>query len=345
MEAIDNRIRSTEGELRSRWETVRENLSRVPEMPAENFREAIQSLWFIFAFLRTCGNWPAVGRIDWMLGPYLKKDLEEDNITLDEAREYLAHFWIKGCEWVTLETNPGNRSGSGDGQNYQNIVLGGQDAQGNDESNEVTYLVLDVIEELGLGDYPTSVRISHNTPEKLVRRLAEVIRYGGGILAVYNDDIVIPSLVKFGYSLEEACRYANDGCWEVQVPGKTRFGYWAWDALSLFQLSTLKLKDSAPSNLPYQNMDQLFEAYINDLRNEFIRYTEIERDTDKRHVNLIMALLVEDCIARAKDYMLGGAHYQVSSPHAGGLTYVANALQAIEYVVYEKKMMSLNEFL
>ncbi len=345
LEAIDLRITQTEGDIRARWQIVRENLTRVPLEPAENFREAIQSFWFIFAFLRACGNWPAVGRFDYILWPYLEKDLETGRITLDEAREYVAHFWIKGCEWVTLETNPGNRAGSGDGQNYQNVVLGGQDAEGNDVSNELTYLVLDVIEELGISDYPTSVRISANAPERLVRRVAEVVRYGGGILAVYNDDIVIPALVEFGYSREEACLYANDGCWEVQVPGKTCFDYWAWDVLSRFQMSTLRLGEPGASVLPYQSFDELFDAFVEDIRKDFIEYTERPRPRNEQRVNLIMAMLVDDCIERALDYVQGGAHYQVLSPHGGGLPDVANAMQAIRYVVYEKQMMSLNEFM
>ncbi len=77
-----------------------ENLKRVPFEPARNFYEAVQSLWFTFAFIRLCGNWPGIGRIDYLLGDYLKKDLENGALTLDEAREILAHFFIKGCEWI-----------------------------------------------------------------------------------------------------------------------------------------------------------------------------------------------------------------------------------------------------
>lgn len=342
--AIDEKILNTEGVVRIRWEEVRKNLTNVPLEPAQNFREAIQSLWFIFVFLRALGNWPAVGRIDWMLGSYLKKDLESGAITLDEAREYIAHFWIKGCEWVALETNRGNRAGSGDGQNYQNIVLGGQDADGNDTSNEITYLVLDVIEELGIADYPTSVRISKNTPEKLMRRVAEVLRYGGGALAVYNDDIVIPALIEFGYSKEEACLFANDGCWEVQIPGKTKFDYWPWDVLSVFQNETLRMGDAGASQLPYEDFDALFQAYMKDLYKDFVWYLDKERDNNPARVNLAMAMLVEDCIGRAKDFAMNGADYRVFAPHAGGLPDVANAMQAIYHVVYEKKMMSLDAF-
>ena len=171
LDAIQEKITRTEGETKTRWEQIHANLTRVPMEPARNFREAVQSLWFMFVFQRLTGNWAAVGRVDWMLGPYLKKDLAEGIISLDEAREYIAHFWIKGCEWVDAETCIGHVEGSGDGQFFQNVVLSGQDEKGNDETNEVTYLVLDVLEELRIADYPTSVRISKNSPEKLIRRV------------------------------------------------------------------------------------------------------------------------------------------------------------------------------
>lgn len=352
--AIDERIRQTEGEVQLRWQIVRRNLTNVPYEHAANFVEAVQSLWFTFAFLRALGSWPAVGRIDYMLGDYLEQDLAKGVITIEDAREYLAHFWIKGSEWDTLRNAARwNREGSGNGQLFQNVVLGGQDAEGNDVSNLVTYLILDVIEELAIAVYPVSVRISSHSPEKLVRRVAEVMRFGGGILAVYNDDIVIPALMKFGYSKEEACLYANDGCWEVQIPGKTNFAYWGWDVLCTLQTSVLQLKKEGASDLPYQSFEELYNAYIEVLRKEFLQMTEMNPMYTanvlpmgaERAMNPAMAMLVDDCIARGKDYSQGGAHYCVRSPHAGGLPDAANALRAIQYVVYEKKWMTLNAFM
>lgn len=213
------------------YKRIRENLRNVPENPPASFYEAVQSLWFMFCFQRLCGSWPGIGRIDQMLGPYLKKDMEKGVITVDEAREILAHFWIKGCEW----TGANDFGGSGDAQHYQNIVLGGIDSTGAEVTNEVTYLVLDIVEELRISDFPIAVRVSSRTPEKLLRRIAEVQRLGGGIIGVYNEDLIINSLVDFGYSLEEARRFANDGCWEVQVPGKTCFAYIPIDVFGLLQ--------------------------------------------------------------------------------------------------------------
>ena len=151
-----------------RYKEIYENLKKVPFAPATTFYEAVQSLWFTFAFIRLCGNWPGIGRIDYLLGDYLKKDLASGKVSLDEAREILAHFFIKGCEWIN-----GQFIGSGDAQHYQNILLCGVDENGVEVTNEVTYLVLDILEELGISDFPTTVRVNKNTDEKLLRRVAE----------------------------------------------------------------------------------------------------------------------------------------------------------------------------
>lgn len=123
--------------------------------PPASFREALQALWFLFAFVRLCGNWPGIGRIDQMLGQFLEKDLQTGAISEAFARELTAHFFIKGCEWITLDSR-----GSGDGQHYQNIVLGGVDENGCQSDNTVTRLVLEVVEELPIGDFPIAVRIN-----------------------------------------------------------------------------------------------------------------------------------------------------------------------------------------
>ena len=345
LEALDGKIAGTGGEIQARYRAVRRNLIRVPFAPAEDFREAVQSLWFMFSILRSLGNWAAVGRVDYLLGPYLERDLAAGTITLDEAREYIAHFWIKGCDWVDLQTNPFSRPGSGDGQNYQNVVLSGLDDQGNDITNPVTYLVLDVVEELGISDFPIAVRLSTRSPETLVRRVAQVAKLGGGILAMYNDDVVIPSLVKFGYPVEEANVYANDGCWEVQVPGRTDFNYWAWDVLAIFQREVLRLTEEGPSRLPYRSIPEILEAFLNAVDRQYQK--DLARDHRSLFIvaNPVMSMLVDGCIRDGVDFASGGAHYRVRGVHAGGLPDVANALCAIDHVVFQKKMMDLDRFI
>jgi len=319
-----------------------ENLTRVPFLPATNFYEAVQSIWFTFAFIRLCGNWPGIGRIDWLLGDYLKKDLETGVLSPDEAREILAHFFIKGCEWVN-----GRYIGSGDAQHYQNLVLAGVDEDGTELTNEVTYLVLDILEELGISDFPTTVRLSKNTDEGLVRRVAEVMRYGGGTLAVYNEDLVIDALLKDGYPLREARKFANDGCWEVQIPGKTYFIYSPFDSLQILQKKTLNGYDSAEN---FADFEALYARYISDLREkveaifldkckcfESVGVPTKDWKWAKHTPCTVVSLFEAGCVEKGLCYLAGGPVYNINSPHIGGLADTVNALYAIKRLVFEEK--------
>jgi len=326
-----------------------ENLKRVPFEPATNFYEAVQSLWFTFAFLRLCGNWPGIGRIDWLLGDYLKKDLSEGKLTLDEAREILAHFFIKGCEWIN-----GKFIGSGDAQHYQNIILAGIDENGNEVTNEVTYLVLDILEELGISDFPTTVRINKNTDEKLLRRVAEIMRYGGGILAIYNEDLIIEALIKDGYVEREARKFANDGCWEVQIPGKTYFTYSPFDSLQILQKGTLK----GYNGVSFSDFEELYSKFIADLKSavtgihgtllsHFERFDEASNTWiwKKQLPCTLVSLFEEGCIEKGLSYLEGGPIYNLYSPHIGGLADTVNGLYVIKKLVFDEKKISFAEFL
>jgi formate C-acetyltransferase len=326
-----------------------ENLLTVPHRPAETFYQAVQSVWMTFAFLRLCGNWPGVGRIDVMLEPYLQRDLQAGRLTLSEAREILAHFFIKGCEWINGEIP--FLGGSGDAQHYQNLVIGGVDENGKEATGDVTYLVLDVLEELPIGDYPTTVRLNSRTDEKLVRRVAEVMRYGGGVLAVYNEDMVLKALEKDGYDLREARQFANDGCWEVQIPGKTFFAYTPIDSLQILQQKALNGYENCEN---YESFEALYAAYLEGLTEaaEGVLTTVSRRMAGRdeesgewlwidRTPCTVISLLEGGCIEKGLSYLEGGPVYNVQSPHLGGLADTANSLLAIQKLVYEEKKLSL----
>ena len=338
-------------ELKSKegYEQNYKNLKRVPFEPATNFYEAVQSIWFTFAFVRLCGNWPGIGRIDWLLGDYLKNDLKTKRITLDEAREILAHFFIKGCEWVS-----GGNYNSGDAQHYQNILLAGVDENGNEITNTVTYLVLDILEELGISDFPTTVRINKNSDEKLLRRVSEVIRFGGGIIAVYNEDLIIKSLTDYGYSLTEARKFANDGCWEIQIPGKTYFVYQPFDSLAILQKETL----NGYSSVDFKSFEDLYNKYIEDLKNKvnllkidthnsFIKSGVPAKDWKWKSARpcTVVSIFEEGCIEKGLSYLEGGPVYNVVSPHIGGLPDTINSLYAIKKLVFDEKRISFADFM
>lgn len=327
------------------WENYH-NLKNVPFAPAESFYEAVQSLWFTFAFVRLCGNWPGIGRIDWLLGEYLEKDLACGALTLEEAREILAHFFIKGCEWIK-----GGNCGSGDAQHYQNILLGGIDENGREVTNQVTYLVLDVLEELGISDFPTTVRIHNNTDQKLLNRVAEVIKLGGGVIAVYNEDLIIKSLVDYGYTLNEARKFANDGCWEVQIPGKTYFIYYPFDALKILQGMTLANYDGAA----FSDFDALYNAFIGNLKREIetmvtdinARFTSTDippKDWKWKSTTpcTVVSLFEQGCVEKGLSYYEGGPVYNVLSLHIGGLPDVVNSLYAIKKLVFDDKKVTFS---
>ena len=315
---------------------VLDAIQNVPENPPSNFREALQSLWLLWDFQRLCGNWSGIGRFDKMLGTFLKKDLQEKRITLDQARELIAHFWIKGCEWTTA-----TGCGSGDAQRYQNIVLAGVDEEGNEVANEVTDLVFDVVEELHISDFPIAVRISSKTDDRLIRRIARIQRLGGGIVAIYNEDRIIPSLVEFGYPLEEARDFANDGCWEVLIPGKSCFGYMPFDLLYLLQ-ETLRLNSDDGVPPCFESFDALYNDFKKRLAGYLTRLIN-EKAIGSAVPTVLIDLLVEGCIQKGRAYYNLGPKYTVSSPHAGGLPDVANSLLAIRSLVYEERKFTLAE--
>lgn len=318
-----------------------DNLKRVPFEAPESFREAIQSLWFMFAFTRLCGNWSAIGRFDYMLGGLLDADLSAGKLTLDEARELIAHFWIKGCEWITLDEE---HRGTGDAQHYQNIVLAGCDADGNDITNTLTYLVLDIVEEFPIPDFPIAVRVNPDTDDKLLEKIAAVQRHGGGVVAVYNEKLIIDSLVEFGYPRREANLFANDGCWEVQIPGKTCFSYCPIDIYGIYENEVLGM--SAEETPHYDSFEQLFDRFRQVMAKVMYDWNKSADGFAKNGGPCtVIGLFEDDCIENARDYYRGGCRYNSFSPHLGGVPDTANSMYAIKNLVFDEKRMSFEDFI
>jgi formate C-acetyltransferase len=339
---VRQRLVSCEGKTKGIYEQILESLMVVPENPPENFRQAVQSLWMMWTFQRLCGNWSGIGRIDKMLGSYLEKDLDEKRITLDEARELLAHFWIKGCEWISASWDL--PPSSGDAQFYQNIILSGVDNNGQDVTNEVTYLVLDIVEELHISDFPIAVRVSSRTPERLWRRIAEIQRLGGGIVSIYNEDLVLRSLSRFGYPLDEVRDFTNDGCWEVIIPGKTAFGYYPFDTLAILQetLGLGKENQTTPEVADFESLYDMFRQRLGGVLEKI--HDEIDGVFVKGSPSPLLSMFVEGCIERGRGYHDRGAMYNVFAPHAGGLPDTIDSLFVIKKYIFEEKAMSLKAF-
>ncbi|MFW6146450.1 MAG: pyruvate formate lyase family protein [Planctomycetota bacterium] len=351
IELLEQRLAEATGDERSACEEALANLRVVPEHRPETFKQALQALWSVWDFTRLCGNWSGIGRIDKILGPYLQADLDAGRITLDEAREWLAHFWIRGCEWITPAVGEGafERYG-GDAQHYQNIILAGIDEDGRDVVNEVTYLVLDVVEELHISDFPIAVRVNANTPDRLWRRIADVQRRGGGIVAIYNEPLMLEALTDFGWPRRDARNVANDGCWEAIVPGRTCFKYRPFDMLALLQ-DALGMGVWEPLG-DVTSFEQVYDRFRRRLA-EHCDAFHAEADTWNladgpagrgRGDAPLVSLLAGGCIERARDYHDRGADYNVIAIHAGGIPDTANSLLAIKRYVFEQQRLTLGEF-
>ena len=328
-------------EEKKSYQDIIDTLEQVPDRKPRSFREAVQSLWSMYCFNRLMGNWSGVGRIDKMLGPYLKEDLRKGILTIDEAREILAHFWIKGTEWI------GYHIESGDAQFYQNIILGGIDKDGREVTNDVTYLVLDIVEELHISDWPVAVRLGDKTPEKLFRRVAEVQRFGGGIVSVYSENVVIDALVKFGYPLDEAREFTNDGCWEAIIPGKTYFTYHPTDMVEVLG-RTLHLYEGQDPRVDYPDFESLYSAFIANLHKDIDDLQAwFDRDLNNPDwlPNTMASIFAEGCLEKGRNYWNRGPKYTMQGIHYGGVSDTANSLMVLKKLVYEDKYLSLDEFL
>ena len=320
------------------YRALYDTLSVVPFSPAKTFRQGVQSIWFTFSFIRLCGNWPGIGRMDLMLEELYRQDIAAGILTEADARELLAHFFIKGCEWIHLTSR-----GSGDAQHYQNLVLGGVDENGIDRTGDVTRLMLEIVEEFPIADFPIAVRIGHGSPAWIKTKMAEVIRHGSGVVAMYNEDLIIDSLVGFGYDLREARQFANDGCWEVQIPGRTHFIYRPMDLYGMFLREVLCLGAEEPAD--YADFEAMYTVFREKMDAVLAGFHDDADHFFWDDPSGVIDLFEDGCIEKACAYHNGGPVYNAYSPHFGGIPDTANAMYAIERLVFAEKRLSFADFM
>ena len=228
-------------------ENIAEVCNRVPEFSARNLQEAAQSIWFVNYALFETNTTVSIGRIDQILNPYYLKDLEENNLSLLRAQE-IADSFVLHCnnraqidpknyhleDQRTMEGAPeqctiGYYTGfvhtlendQADAINHwgQNILLSGLLPDGKDATSVLTYLFLNAHEKFSMTAPVLSLRLHKGSPEELIKRAAEVLKTGGGMPFINNDDVIVPAWQALGVSLEDACMYANSNCWETMIQG------------------------------------------------------------------------------------------------------------------------------
>lgn len=332
---------------------------KVPRFPAETFHEAVQSLYFIhlIAQIESGGNSVSIGRIDQILYPFYKTDLDTGRITPEYAKMLLCMLFIKTNEiWNVLEEAfiPGGEGA--EGKTTQNVTIGGVDQQGDDATNELSYLALDAFAEIRTVQPNFSVRISPSTPKDFIIKAVDYAR-DGVLLHFFNDETVILSLVLAGHSHTDARNYALVGCVEPNCQGKCFGSTFAvqFNGIKCLELSLTNgidnifgyqsgIQTGDPSSFhSYEDVWNAYDAQVRHFMNQMVRGMEILDRTIASNVpSPFASCMIDGCIESGKDLTAGGAVYNSTGVQLIGFANIADSLYAIKKAVYEDEIVEMS---
>ncbi|MBP7507309.1 MAG: glycyl radical protein [Prolixibacteraceae bacterium] len=335
---------------------------RVPAHAPENFWEAIQMYWFVhLGTITELNGWDAMnpGHFDQHLEPFYKKDIEEGSLTRENAKELLSCFWIK----VNNHTAPPKvgitARESGTYNDFTNINIGGIRSDGTNGVSEVSYIMLEIVEELHILQPGNSVHISSKTPDKFLKRACEVIRLGHGYPSVFNPDVYVLELMRQGKSLQDAREGGCSGCIEVGAFGKEAYlltGYLNVPKILEVTLNNgvdpmtgkiAGIKTGNPTEFKtYEELYDAFKRQLNFIIDTKIRVSNyIDRMFAKYAPAPFLSVVIEDCIKKGKDYYDGGPRYNTCYIQCTGLGTVTDSLSVLKKHVYEDKTFSMEKLL
>ncbi len=337
---------------------IARNCSRVPENGASNFYEACQSFWFVQMLLQveSSGHSISPGRFDQYMYPYYKKDIESGEITKEFAQELLDCIWVKLNDLNKIR-DAASAEGFAGYSLFQNLIAGGQNIYGEDATNDLSYMCLEATLHVMLPAPSMSVRVWNKSPHNFLIKAAKVTRTGVGLPAYYNDEVIIPSLLSRGLTIEDARDYGIIGCVEPQKAGKT----WGWHDAAFFNMCrVLELtfsngRDTDGTQVgiasgdinTFKTFDDFFEAYKKQMKYCISLLVNADNAIDVAHAERCplpyLASMVDDCIKRGKTPEQGGAIYNFTGPQGFGIANVADSMFAIRTLVFEQKKYTLHE--
>lgn len=337
---------------------------RVPWNPAESFREALQALWFTHMLVMAAESYPGAGlspgRIDQYLYPYYERDIASEQMKREEARELLQCCWIKHNYVYDYQgrvgTNQGINSGFG-----QLITLGGLGPQGEDASNPLTWLMLDVIEDMNLLEPKPNVRLHHNTPDDLLQRVVELIASAQGSPFLLNfDEAAIRGLEWQGLPRDELWDYAPVGCLENTLQGNDRSGTVDVN-LNIAKAVELALNDGRDmgtgkrigpaSGAPrsFADFPAFLAAFKTQLKALLERLIDCNNGADAIRAALeptpYLSALVDGCADSGRDITAGGAVHNYITVEGIALATAVDSLAAVKKLVYEDRTVSMDKLL
>ena len=336
---------------------IAQNCANVPEKGANGFYEACQSFWFVQQLLQieSSGHSISPGRFDQYMYPYYKKDLDSGKITRAQAQE------LMDCIWVKLnDLNKCRDAASAEGfagySLFQNLIAGGQNVEGIDVTNDLSFMSIQASMHVFLPQPSLSVRVWNGTPHEFLIKAAELTRTGIGLPAYYNDEVIIPSLVSRGLTLEDARDYNIIGCVEPQKAGKTE----GWHDAAFFNMCRpLELvfsngKDKGAQVGPetgdvekMETFEEFFHAYEIQMDYAIKLLVNADNAIDMAHAERcplpFLSSMVDDCMKRGKSVQEGGAVYNFTGPQGFGVANMADSLYSVKQLVFDEKKVTMKE--
>ena len=355
--AKDLASKEANAERKRELEVISKNCVRVPEFGATSFYEACQSFWFIQLLLQveSSGHSISPGRFDQYMYPYYKKDLDAGKITRERAQELLDCIWVKFNDINKVRDAASADGFAGYGM-FQNLIVGGQDIHGMDATNDLSYMCIEAAMHVPLPQPSISIRVWNGSPEDLLIKAAALTRLGTGLPAYYNDEIIIPSIMARGLTLEDARDYCIIGCVEPQKAGKTD----GWHDAAFFNMCRPmelvfsngydKGKKIGPDTGDVSDMktfEELYNAYKTQQSYMIKLLVNANNAIDMAHAVRcplpFQSCMVEDCIGRGKSLQEGGAIYNFTGPQGFGIANNTDGLIAIKKLVFEEGRFTLGE--
>ena len=355
--ALEMAEKCTDANRKKELVFIAQNCANVPENGATGFYEACQSFWFVQQLLQieSSGHSISPGRFDQYMYPYYEKDIKSGKITREFAQE------LMDCIWVKLnDLNKCRDAASAEGfagySLFQNLIAGGQNEDGIDVTNDLSFMSITSSMHVFLPQPSLSVRVWNGTPHEFLIRAGELTRTGIGLPAYYNDEVIIPSLVSRGLTLKDARDYNIIGCVEPQKSGKTE----GWHDAAFFNMCRpLELVFSngvdkgvqiGPRTGEVEDMktfDEFYQAYKDQMEYMISLLVNADNAIDMAHAERcplpFESCMVDDCIARGKSLQEGGAIYNFTGPQGFGVANMADALYAVKTLVFDEKKITLKE--
>jgi trans-4-hydroxy-L-proline dehydratase len=342
--------------------SIAEVCNHIPGNAPRSFREALQTYWFMhLGVITELNTWDAFcpGRLDQHLYPFYKKEIEAGTLTEEQAIELLELFWIKFNNQPAPPKVGVTLAESGTYTDFANINNGGLRVDGSDGVNDVTYLILKVIDEMRLLQPSSNIQLSKKNPDRFLKNAARIIAKGWGQPSIFNADAVIEELIRQGKSIEDARCGGTSGCVEAGAFGKEAYiltGYFNLVKVMEIALNNgidprtgkqLGIKTGDPRQ--FRGYEDLLEAYKKQVHH-FIEIKVrgnaiIETLYAKYMPSPFLSILIDDCIKRGKDYNAGGARYNSNYIQGVGIGTLADSFAAIKLHVFENRTMTMEELL